>query len=369
MISNERIERLQKLDIRVILDDFEIKRTDYNCHCPNPAHDDKHPSCIISYPDNKKYFHMSVYCYAEGERWDPLNLYMLLKGYDRKTSFVKAVYEMEKRYLNEDNYNEIQAKKKIIKSDAIIREHFSTPEEEQQFINDMLLNKIDRFLVKEWVPLDSSFLRFTSKSIDEYFEARFLDISKIYQIINKSNIHIYHQYDKKYNSNFILYLIVNGNDKFIIRKRIDGYLKRNQGKVIKKLKGNIGNPVPVWFYPEHLKNETKKLMIITEGLEDAFTAAHINSGALIVSLNSTNLVYAFINAIEPNIDKYREYTIIIAMDKDNAGYKALSKIKDFLESKEFILGKTFFTYKFQNNSANDLNEDWIIYKKSLKDRT
>lgn len=354
MISAERIQKLKDMDIRIILDDFGIPRTEHNCRCPNPEHEDKSPSCMISYADDKIQ-HMSVFCFAEDKRWDCINLYMLLKKYDRKLQFVKAINEMENRYFNEDHNEEITAKRCMI-SYGTSQPLISSDEDVQEYMDHMLNNKLEQFKVFEWKNIQEN--TFSVKMLREYFEARCLECDIVFSIAKKNGICIFHQYDKKYHSNFILYVIRNSERQFIIRKRIDGYFARNKDKTIRKIKGNIGSVSPLWLYPDNIRDV--KYIIITEGLEDAFTAVHMKKKEIVVSLNSTKQTNAFINSLKDHREDLENKRILIALDNDKYGYKAANTLKEYFLNNGYQIGVNLFFYKPSYN-VTDLNDDWIKY--------
>lgn len=359
MISRERIQKLKDMDIRMILDDFGIPRTERNCRCPNPEHEDKSPSCLISYADDK-ISHMSVLCFAEDKRWDCINLYMLLKRYDRKLHFVKAIHEMESRYFSDEYREEIASKRRLIHYE-VSQPIINTNEDVQEYIDKMLNNKIERFKVFEWKGIQEN--TFSVKMVREYFEARCLDCDIVFPAAKHNGIRIFHQYDKMYYSNFILYVCQKEEKKFIIRKRIDGYFARNKNKSIKKLKGNIGNVKPLWLYPEN--NNNAKYIIVTEGLEDAFTAIHMKRNEIVVSLNSTKQVNTFIHSLDSHREDLANKRILIALDNDSGGYKASNELKEYFLKEGYQIGSNLFFYTPSYN-VTDLNADWIRYISGLE---
>lgn len=368
-ITPKDLEILRKnIDIRMILDDFSVPRTNNNCRCPFPFHEDKHFSAIIHDAgwdrDHVKYYdHPSLYCMVDKIKWDNIELYCTLKGYEYRNDFKKIVSEMQERYLSDKYKDEIAAKRSSETSEIQRLPKFETREDEQEYINKLLNNELPEYLVTSYDVLRAKYSD-NKDYIGQFLRCRCLEPEFAQIMLKKAGIDMYHSYDRAYKSNNIYYVITwDDGNKSIIKKRIDAYLPKNKGKSIRKFKMNIGKMEPV-FIPAMEYDENQRMLIICEGLEDALSAAWIVRKAEVVSLNSTKQIPHFRQTFLSKQDAYKSYKIMLAFDNDSQGQKECKELMDWFVNIGFKLNVNLFTYCYLSNDSKDVNEDLIYANKN-----
>lgn len=341
-------EEIQEIKESVRVEDimeafgYEPNKAGYY-ECPNPEHNDIHPSARIT--DEKKFCNCLT-CFScpdlaekEVNIIDNLKLVEYLTG---ERNFIKKVNWLIDFANDKDIV--IEKKKVITESKSEIKE-----EENEDFYKKQIDFALKSSKTIHQLHTEHKYF------IDEYLSKRGIKYERIKDFLALNKIEIRHNYYNDINS-----CLINIDNKQIIQRQIEDYLQDNPEKPHGKfVKGHNSYT--------YLNNNNKELMIF-EGFYDFLSYLSIMevsdfSKTDFVVLNSVRNVNKLLT--ENDLEKYE--VVGIFTDNDNAGRKAAEEIQN-------KLNKPCVMCCFPENK--DWNEDIVqmmnikretrIFKKGLK---
>lgn len=336
MISKETINEVKSLSPRVVYEKFGLDVSNTGlCRCPNPEHPDNTKSACI-YEKSERNEYPIVYCFAEGRAFGTIEIYAFLANKNIQKDFKEIISDLQKIAKNENI--DLKAAKEEIKEPVL----------KELDLEKELKNATDIRTYKR---------KFNNQSyLDAYFAKRRIPFSKIDNLLRENDIEIYHKYEN--NDNYILYKMKSEDNKdYIVKKDINSYINKPVTDIYPKK--SLGNIEPTWLND----NYTEK-MVICEGIEDALTVAMQNQDATIVSLNSISQFNKFTKQFK---DRYNGQDIVVATDRDKGGQKTMEKLVNFFEEQGIDTKTKVFSYKFFNEQAKDVNEDWVLSVKKYEE--
>lgn len=335
--ESEREYIKYNIDIRKILNHYGKGNIDAEWFlCPNPDHNDRHPSA--HYVNNDKCKN-SIVCFAcpnitkECIVYDTIQTWALLNGLDKRVDYVRICKELLEF---DENFN------------ATIDVNFIRPEEVKEKSDEEYKKDIEyRISISKDIHQLHNERKFF---LDKYLNERAIDYKKIKPFLEKFNIEFRLNYFKNINTCYI-----NINNELILCRQIEDYLQGNENKPHQKY--NIGRSTFNYF------DNGKKQLLVFEGFYDMLSfISNLNKEDIFLynylCLNSVNNVNKFINYdYENNILGNLEY-VVLMLDSDIKGQKASWRLIQELEELSVD-----YENEILEDGLKDVNEYFIKEKK------
>lgn len=310
MTYQNNIEKAKSIPIATILDSFGVYKQGKNYRCI--FHDDNNPSAYIM----KDGCHL--FCTSCQESFSTIDVYMKLTGvYD----VMQAVDELNNGYAF-TGFNTANATQ-------------STPVESENEKNTEVQFRLEMIN------------RNNKDKLIEYLRSRNIardneSAERLFKKLDKHNI-VYGA-DDMGQATFIF------NDNFLIYRS----QKYNENRVNKNAKMDV----------VEFSGGFAKTVYVVEGIYDALTLldnpfVDVN----VICLNSLNMKKKFFKKIDDELDKYKEYEFVIALDNDRAVKmdenkeleveKVIKQMEDFFKKRKLNYSKF---HRLYNSNFKDINE-------------
>lgn len=316
-LEKEYIKR--RVSVVKVLNHFNKYNNGHHCYCPNPMHNDKHPSVSIFEKSN------TIYCFTCNIQYDVIKLYATLANLNERLHFIRICNELHE--LNDEDFIDFDDKLREI--DKEIKEEKNNNKD--NYIDDY---KNYRHKSEDYSNKFNDSLKYTRDlhyfhtkkiyNIEKYLQLRKIKLNRIEDILKKNNIEIRGSYLNNINSIHIC----DHNKKVKFQRQIEDYLQGNEKAANKKyIAGNT-----TYTY---IKNENADKLAVFEGLYDLLSfLSNIEDYREYdyISLNSTSnlkkLLYDDENSKEGIFLNYKN--VLIAFDSDNEGKEKTELLKLFL---------------------------------------
>lgn len=336
--TKEDIEEIKEMvDVRDILEFFgEVEDERGYYRCPNPFHEDKHPSCKYT---NCKEFRNCLTCFScpdlVGDEVNIIDNIKLWKYLTNEHNFIKICDSLIDFYNN--NIKNVKKVEKIHKN--IIK----NKEKEEDNIEEMIKKTLEHSKSIHELHIENKFF------LDEYLTKRAIKYEKIKDFLEDSNIEIRHNYYNNINS-----CIINLNNKLLLQRQIEDYLKDDK----KEAHGKFNKGHSTYYY---INNGNKELMIF-EGIYDFLSYLSIMENndykktdfIILNSCNNSNKL------LDKEMNNLKKYDIIgLFLDNDEMGRKTTEKLQNYLE--EYTCFMTCYP------QLKDWNEDIIKFENNKRE--
>lgn len=340
--SKEEVEYLKlNVNIKDVMHHFGFVEDEYNRFiCPNPEHNDHHPSAKyvkVGGKDNK--IKNCLVCFScntdRANVIDNIQAYAWLSGLDKQDDFIKILNGLEEI----EQTDEI----KPVKAESKEKTKDNTNKKQKQDDFDYHINISDSMHQMHIEKKDRCYV------LDEYFNKRCINHLVVKNLLEKNNCEFRHNFFNGINTIYF----VDYNKRVIFQRQMEDYLQGRENAPHQKF---ITGATTFTY----LKNDNAKVLMIFEGIYD--TLSYITYGLSIkdqkdcsyISLNSTKNIVAHKEELEKIFDEYD--MIITLCDNDAEGKKANDKLKEMCGDKLLYITPLY----------NDWNEQ--IIKEKEKER-
>lgn len=339
-IGERELNFIKKIDLRIILEYYNRGSRDGEWFlCPSKNHKDHKPSCKYYEESNTITCFVCVDDNGKRKNWDIFKLYAEINDLDNKKDFHKICCELT--YL----INDILDSKEVIRLIEDNNIYNKKQKEDKDYLKDIEI-RINNSKTISQLHKEKKFF------LDVYLNKRCIDYKKIKEILELNNIEIRHNYYNNINS-----ILININNKLILQRQIEDYLKDDKNADNKKF--NIGKTdISIIKGDIQAKN-----LIIFEGIYDLLSfMSNCNSDPrnyTYVCLNSVNNTKKLFDYIENNLEEFEFIEkVLILTDDDEPGRQCNKKIKEYFDDLDIQAFSTSY------EGYKDFN-DYIINKKKV----
>lgn len=309
MAYNNNIEQAKRIPISNILDGFGVYREGKNYRCM--FHNDNNPSAYIMQDG------CHMYCTSCAKAFSTIDVYMELTGiYD----VIQAVDELN------DSYNFTGFKKDTPVENTTIETNGENSEVKYrlEMINRNSKDKLIEYLRSRNIARDD------------------INVTNLFKKLDAHNI--VYGVDDMGQATFVF------NDDFLIYRN----KKFNENRVNKNAKMDV----------VEFTGGFAKTVYVVEGIYDALTLLdNPYTDVNVICLNSLNMKKKFFQKIDNELDKYKEYEFVIALDNDRAVKsnedkeleveKVIKQMEDFFKKRKLNYSKF---HRLYNSKYKDINE-------------
>ncbi len=272
------LDRARRIDIGIILSHYNIypsnSYSQYNCL--NFSHDDTKPSASINPYTNK------LKCFGCGEVYSTIDIVKMHENISDLRECAKRVLEISNEEFIPNRGNSCECVTSIKKQKE--KKGLSIEDRKNMIVNSKI------------------------NVLEDYLISRGINPKVVLPILRKNNI-------------------VFGADRLeqptFIFSKFGCCIYRHKEKDENWV---TGNNVPITI----VSDKESKDWYIVEGLYDALTIVNLRKN--VICLNTINNLGAFTDKILINKEKMKKFNYIIALDNDDVGKIAKSKLEDFFSS-------------------------------------